>query len=263
MIACTLKQLPDELQHAAVAEALAANPVNAPPVSLLAAVTMLAGLEQTPLLQPGHLAVLVSRYWGPRGCDLTVGFLEPCPAGLRKKILAGANRWSASANIKFSWTKTSPQVRITREAEGYWSYLGTDILQIPASQPTMCLQAFTEQTPESEFLRVVPHEFGHTCGFPHEHQRRSIIKKLDPQKTFDYFQRHYGWTPTQTRAQVFVPLEEASIRGTPGADTRSIMMYSFPAEITVDGRGIPGGVDLDQSDREFAALCYPPKRGKQ
>ena len=47
------------------------------------------------------------------------------------------------------------------DQSGYWSYLGTDILSIAAGEPTMNLQEFSMDTPESEFHRVVRHETGH------------------------------------------------------------------------------------------------------
>ena len=46
----------------------------------------------------------------------------------------------------------------------------------------MNLEAFTMDTPDSEFFRVVRHETGHTLGFPHEHMRKAIIDRLDPEK---------------------------------------------------------------------------------
>ena len=92
---------------------------------------------------------------------LTVGFMDgPVPA-LRARILSHMNAWGKTANVLFSETKTDPQVRIVRanspdDAAGYWSHLGTEVLEIDADQPTMKLQDFTMDTPYSEFYRVVP-----------------------------------------------------------------------------------------------------------
>src|SRR4051794_15039200 len=50
------------------------------------------------------------------------------------------NAWGLWANVQFVESATSPQVRIGRTAgDGFWSYLGTDILQIAASERTMNL----------------------------------------------------------------------------------------------------------------------------
>ncbi len=47
-------------------------------------------------------------------------------------------------------------------------------------------------TPESEYRRVVRHETGHTLGFPHEHMRKELVARLDPQKCYIYYRR-FGW----------------------------------------------------------------------
>lgn len=112
-------------------------------------------------LVPGHLSLLRSKYWSNRGVKLTVGFMESTPADLAARLLTHFNSWGEFCNVSFALSQTDPQVRITRAGNGYWSYLGTDILHIPRNEPTMCLQAFTMQTPESEFKRVVRHEVGH------------------------------------------------------------------------------------------------------
>ena len=63
---------------------------------------------------------------------------------------------------------------------------------IPAKAQTMNLEAFTMNTPESEFHRVVRHETGHTLGFPHEHMRKALVDKIDPQKALEFFGRTQG-----------------------------------------------------------------------
>ncbi len=282
-IGCELKTLPLDMQVAAATVARDYNPANSPPpeaVQATISMTMTAlmgfappraagvrGTEtdaESPLtteelvLSPGHLAVLTSRYWGSSGVKLTVGFpFDSTPKDLQNKILAYANEWGRYANIKFVLTATDPQVRINRAADGYWSYLGTDILSIPKNEPTMNLQGFTMSTKDSEFMRVVPHEFGHCCGFGHEHARKEIVAKLDVNKTIAYFERNQGWSASQTRQQVLTPLNEASIRGTPNADQDSIMCYQLPGSITVDGQPIRGGAKIDDMDGQWSNKLYP------
>ncbi len=204
-----------------------------------------------------HLAVVITKYWQTHKVSLSVSFVDNAAADLRKRILQHMNAWSKTANVKFVETKQGGQVRIAREKDGYWSYLGTDILSIPANQHTMNLQEFTMQTPESEFHRVVRHETGHTMGFPHEHMRRELVNKIDPQKAIVFFGQTQGWTPDEVRAQVLTPIEESSIRGTPHADPKSIMCYQIPGAITKDGKPIIGGLDIDATDFQFAGQIYP------
>ncbi|MGH3796597.1 MAG: M12 family metallopeptidase [Pseudonocardiaceae bacterium] len=100
---------------------------------------------------------------------------------------------SRTACVTFVETGQGGQVRISRGSGGYWSYLGTDILHIPANRPTMNLQGFTMYTRDSEFVRVIRHETGHTLGFPHEHMRKDLVARIDPTKVYGYFLRTQGW----------------------------------------------------------------------
>jgi hypothetical protein len=171
------------------------------------------------------------------------------------------NAWSATANVKFVETQGTAQVRIAREGGekgGYWSYLGTDILHIPKGEQTMNLQEFSMSTAESEYHRVVRHETGHTLGFPHEHMRKALVEKIDPQKAIEYFERTQGWSEEEVRQQVLTPLEESTLRGTK-PDQRSIMCYQIAGDLTKDGKPIVGGKDIDSSDAAFAATIYPKK----
>jgi hypothetical protein len=254
VMVCVPKSLPREQWVAAAQKAVEVNPINHAPIERLA--LLRPGFTPT----PEHLALVTTKYWGAKGVHLTVGFLDSPPADLRAHIIEHMNAWCESANVEFVETSTDPQVRIARQGGqngGYWSYVGTDILTIDKDQPTMNLEAFTMATPESEFFRVVRHETGHTLGFPHEHMRRALVEKIDPDKAFAYFRRWDGWNKAMVRAQVLTPIEESQLRGTAQVDPNSIMCYQLPGEITKDGQPIVGGLDIDASDHAFAAQVYP------
>lgn len=250
-IPCFPKALPSELAILAAETADRENPSNKPRIQGL------ASLGLTP--DPDQLAAMRAKHWGSKGVRLTVGFLEPVQAALRDRILLHANEWDKWCNVQFTYTSNTAEadVRITLLQQGYWSYLGTDIRHIPRNQPTMCLQGFSLAKPEFEFRRVVTHEFGHTCGFPHEHMRRAIIARIDEQKCIAYFQQTQGWSASMTRSQVLTPLEEQALLGSPDADETSIMAYSLPGSITKDGRPIIGGNDLSESDKRYCNEIYP------
>ncbi len=255
VIVCTPKYLSRDKWVAAAKRAAEVNPLNRPPVERLA--RLVPGFQPT----PEHIAVLTNRYWGPDGVQLTVGFLDNPPADLRARILEHMNAWAESANVRFTETATDPQVRIARAADGYWSYIGTDILSIPPGEPTMNLEGFTMTTPESEFHRVVRHETGHTLGCPHEHMRRELVERIDPQKAYDFFRQTQGWTEEEVDQQVLTPIEESSLLGTAHADPDSIMCYQIPGSITRDGLPIVGGLDIDPQDYAFMASVYPRPGG--
>lgn len=251
ILVCTPRRLSLEKLESAAKIATEINPMNRPPIERL--LRVMPSFELT----KERLAVLTTKFWHTGGVKLTVGFLDNPPANLQKRIILNMNAWAKTANVKFVASKTNPQVRIARAVDGYWSYLGTDILSIAANEPTMNLEGFTMQTPESEFHRVVRHETGHTMGFPHEHMRKELVDKIDAQKAINYFKRTQGWSAQEVRQQVLTPLEESSLLGTDHADPNSIMCYQLPGTITKDGLPIVGGPDIDEQDYAFAAKIYP------
>jgi hypothetical protein len=167
------------------------------------------------------------------------------------------NAWSKTANIKFVQSNVDPQVRVSRGPGGYWSYLGTEILEISKDEQTMNLEGFTMATQDSEFHRVIRHETGHTLGFPHEHLRKELVELLDRPKTIAYFESTQGWSKEEVIQQVLTALEDATLTETPHADENSIMCYQIPGEVTKTGQPIIGGLDIDPTDYAFAAQLYP------
>jgi len=256
VVACTPRLLPRKDWTRAARNAIAINPANKPP-----------DMDESQLDPGGHgerLALDITKYWGQGGVHLTVGFIDTPDAALRSRILSHMNAWNQGANVSFVESDVDPQVRIARWTEdeapgnaGYWSNLGTDVLLISRDQPTMNLEAFTMETPDSEFYRVVRHETGHTMGFPHEHMRRAIIQRLDPEKVIAAYMRSQGWSRQEVIDQVLTPLEESSILGTDQVDETSIMCYQIDGSLTTDGEPIPGGTDINELDYAFAASVYP------
>jgi hypothetical protein len=255
VIPCFIKQLPEEHWVSAASTAVQINPANAP------------GLHQfrqafpEGVIPPEHIAVLTTKYWGVGGVKLTVGFMDNPEPALRARVLSHMNAWGVFSNVQFVETTVNPQVRISRGAGGYWSYLGTDVLLIPANEPTMNLQGFSMNTPDSEFFRVIRHETGHTLGFPHEHMRKEIIDQIDREKAIAYFMSTQGWSREKVIAQVLNPLAESAVIATEHADPNSIMCYSLPAAIMKTGTAVLGGRDIDVQDANFAAKIYPKLSG--
>ncbi len=252
IITCTPKGLPSNLIVPAAKKAVEINPVNHPRLDRLSMV--MPGFAPT----PERIAVVTTKYWHGGGVKLKVGFLDNPPSDLKKRILLHMNAWAKSCNVQFVESKSDPQVRIARTpGGGHWSFVGTDILSIAANKPTMNLDSFSMQTPESEYHRVVRHETGHTLGCPHEHMRKELVKQIDVKKAIQYYQQTQGWDEQTVRLQVLTPIEESSLIGTVHTDANSIMCYQIPGIITKTGEAIQGGLDIDKTDYDFMATIYP------
>jgi Astacin (Peptidase family M12A) len=254
---CRIKLLPEKKWVAAANTAAKVNPLNRP------AIHQMRQAMPKGTISNARLAVLHTKYWGLGGVKLTVGFIDSTSTVLKKRILSHMNAWGKHCNAKFVLSNVSPKVRISFSSpppdDGYWSYLGTDILEIAANEPTMNLDSFNMNTPESEFVRVVRHETGHTLGFPHEHLRKEIINKMDKEKTIAYFKRTQGWTRNDVIAQVLTPIPESALDATAETDPHSIMCYDLPGMIMKNGIAVPGGTDIDALDKKFSAKVYPKK----
>ena len=256
ILVCRPRLLTDAQQALAARRSVEVNPANA---SEHATVATVPGARRG---GPRRLALVVGRRWPKGGVRLSVQFLDAPSVALRRKILAHMNAWSERADVSFVETRGVGEVRIARlddppEDAGYWSCVGTEILGIEDDAPTMNLEGFTLRTPEAEFRRVVRHEAGHTLGFDHEHLREELVRRIDRRKAIAYFRREFGWSATETEAQVLTPLARSSILGTTEADPDSIMCYQVPGSITRDGQPIAGGEDINPRDHAFAARIYP------
>jgi hypothetical protein len=252
-VGCKIRLLPQErwVEGARIARTI--NPANG--VNLRA---LQSGVPGT-VIPPQHLALLTAKFWWTGGVHLTVSFLDDAEQDLQQRILSHMNAWGQYCDAHFTLVDSGGDVRIARiPDDGYWSYLGTDVKAIPADQPTMNLEGFSMDVPESEYHRVVRHETGHTLGFPHEHMRDQIIARIDRDKAIQYFEATQGWSEQVVIDQVLTPFDNSALIATAQADENSIMCYGLPDQIMTDGVAVPGGLDIDPMDQQFAATMYPP-----
>ncbi len=256
-IVCTPKTVPVEKMIVATRKAIEINSLNAPSEA------MLAIIGRSP--NPSELGALTGRYWRVGEVRLTVGFLDNPSQELRRRILFHMNAWNKTANVEFIETNDidHAHVRINRQRinnprwDGYWSFLGTDILEFsgPYNQ-TMNLEGLTMNTSEFELRRIVTHEAGHTLGFVHEHMRKEFVMKIDREKAIEHYRVRNGWSELDVIQQVLTPVSDLHPRSS-DPDQYSIMSYHVPSGITIDGRAIFGGTDISVIDYETAGLIYP------
>ena len=166
IIVCRPKSLPLDKLVAAERRAVEVNPENVSERRMVA---------RSPVGRrggPRRIAVVIARKWPATGVRLSVSFLDNPSVALRSRILKHMNAWGEHANVLFSETEGVGEVRIARldsppDMAGYWSYVGTEILDAEENEPTLNLEGFTMRTSEAEFRRLVRHEAGHTLGLDH------------------------------------------------------------------------------------------------
>lgn len=201
-----------------------------------------------------EMALEVGKKWR-NGRILRVRFLDGVPF-VHEKVKNYANQWSRFANIKFVFGNDSDaEVRISFKHEGYWSYVGTDNLTIAKNEATMNFEGFNEQTEESEFSRVVLHEFGHLIGVSHEQSSPAANIPWDIPAVYEHY-RVRGWSKQDVDHNV---LAKMPFQGTSFSryDPLSIMQYPVPNELTIGDFEIGWNTTLSELDKQFIGRMYP------
>jgi Matrixin len=238
---CFDRVVPPELVAVANRKAMEENPANIPPAS------------------PFEAAAVTAKLWRP-GRTLRVRFLDGVPE-VQRKVEQYAHRWSEHANIRLAFgSDPDAEIRISFEQQGSWSALGTDALVeefFPKDQPTMNYGWLTPESEEAEYSRVVLHEFGHALGLIHEHQNPADGIQWNREVVY----RALGGPPNSwdraTADHNVLNKYSRTITQFTEFDPRSIMLYSFPKEWTLDGREFGLNSVLSDTDKAFVRARYP------
>ena len=215
--------------------------------------------------KPAHVTSLSrmaterSKEW-EKGRRLTVSFLGG-KKEVRDRVIRHAKTWMDYANIEFDFTpRNKPgNIRIAFDKDdGSWSYLGTDILSEDLTLPTMNLGWLTPTTNDLEYSRVVLHEFGHTLGCIHEHERPDHGIPWNKPAVYKYYKETNEWGKKVVNEQGFSKYDRSLIRANK-LDKKSIMMYSVPEELTIGDFSIEPNDFLSEADKKFIAKLYPKK----
>jgi serralysin len=201
--------------------------------------------------------ILTGRKW-PNGKVLKVAHMGGDPTVMRR-VEETAMKWMKYVNLKLEFVGDYRQadVRIAyNKDDGSWSYLGTSIASIPREEPTMNYGWLEPTTSQTEYDRVVLHEFGHTWGYPHEHSHPRNDIPWDKPACYEYYRRTQGWTSEDVDQQVFFRYSESQTQFSE-FDKRSIMLYSIPNALTIGDYEVGWNVDLSEGDIAFAAWQYP------
>ncbi|HVQ75944.1 MAG TPA: M12 family metallopeptidase [Candidatus Binatia bacterium] len=192
----------------------------------------------------------IGKLW-MNGSTLRVRFVDGTPAQ-QETVRQFAPRWTDHANLHFEFGHApDAEIRIAFADDGAWSYVGTDARGIPAHEPTMNFGWLDEA--------VVLHEFGHAIGLAHEHQNPAGgIQWNEPVVIRDLSGPPNRWDEATIRHNVLAKYEHDQVNGTE-FDPQSIMLYSFPADWTLNGFQSEPNMKLSLLDQSFAASArmYP------
>ena len=180
--------------------------------------------------------------------------------------------------IKFNFhpKETDPEhIVITfRGHKGTYSYIGTDSLN-KKTEETMNLawvdppkgsfeyKGETYKVPKHAKRNgnyvgaTILHEFGHAIGLVHEHKHPTHPIKWDTDKVYEKYKGAPNfWSKDKIKSQFIDRYNEKEVNGSK-YDKYSIMLYFFPAELTLDGTLMKPNYKLSETDKEIMSKYYP------
>ncbi|HZW29850.1 MAG TPA: hypothetical protein VFF52_04030 [Isosphaeraceae bacterium] len=218
----------------------------------------------TPALPKGaeERAALVKGAKWPSASKITISFLDGDPV-VQRKVMEQAVKWTREAggpaNLIFEFRRDGPtDIRISFKNPGSWSVIGTGCRQIvDPGQPTMNFGWLDPATDETEYRRVVLHEFGHAIGLIHEHQNPAGgIQWNQVQVVKDLSGPPNNWSIPVISHNMFEPYAAHETNFTK-VDSKSIMMYPIPANWTLNQFSAGLNTDLSDLDKAFVREQYP------
>ncbi|PIL35697.1 hypothetical protein GSI_02427 [Ganoderma sinense ZZ0214-1] len=192
---------------------------------------------------------------------------------LRVKILGGTDKiktkvrqyaavWTEHANITFDFVESGDaEIRVNIDSSGAsWSYMGTDNLCVPQTQPTMNLGWLTDASSEAEFSSVIIHQFGHVLGCIHEHQSPTGGISWNKEIVYAHYAATVGWSQEDVDRNVFQVYSSTTTQYSE-FDATSIMRFPIAPSLTTNGFSVEWNTQLSEMDQAFIVRAYP--RGEE
>lgn len=231
-------------------------------------------------------AFLVSTLWNP-GQTITIDFIgnyaDPWKRAWVEKVVAEMVQPYVNLVLLFGNYGDSADIRITFDHEGAYSRLGTQSTWFKgdANQPESMNFGWLDEPRSGSFTwkgvsynfpgcgdrcsvntngSVIIHEFGHALGMVHEHQNPEGGIEWNEAAVLSYFSGGPNyWSDKQIRDNV-LDKYSSNLLNASTYDPQSIMLYAFPASLTLNGVGTTANSIMSPTDIEWMGNVYgtPP-----
>lgn len=194
-----------------------------------------------------------SKLWDA-GSTLTVGFMNDLSDALAYRLELIIRQWDPHHNLALDFQSgNATDIRIFLGGTRNDSYLGTEALLAPRSEPTLNLSVAPD---DPKFASVLLHEFGHALGLDHMHLHPDANIPWNREKVYQYYKNNSGWTRDEVDAFLFdFPNDPDAFLGT--YDPTSIMHYEIPSFLT-DGVWETGwNLTISEQDKINLRKVYP------
>jgi hypothetical protein len=197
---------------------------------------------------------LQNKYW-TNGATLRILFLDGDDRS-RQAVKDAFAEWGKYANLHFEFIGSGrSDIRVSFKDEGYYSFLGTDALAVPATQATLNLGPPSISVPRYALLR----ETGHALGLINELQNPQARIPWDKTRTYQYFATTQGWSKAIVDANLFAQVSQDALGPHRPFDPDSVMTTHVPGDLA-GGVHLGGGDELSASDKALIARIYPKSR---
>ncbi|KAF4452084.1 metalloprotease protein [Fusarium austroafricanum] len=245
---CTIMPVPSELRAQADTLALQENSKNGHQLT--------AGGEILGANNPPALALPVGSMWRSNRV-LRVKLLNGSDK-VKRKIQEYAVKWNEFSGVTFEFVDSDDaEIRVNcDDSDRSWSYVGTDCLSVAKDRPTMNFGWLNDSTQDSEYSRVVIHEFGHALGCGHEHQSPAGGIPWNKEAAYNYYMATNNWTREDVERNIF-DYYSFTMSRISDLDTKSIMIYPIPKSLTTNGFFTDWNNQLSDDDKKFISGVYP------
>lgn len=257
---CIDRVVPSHLKREAAARAIKINPANDPTPHLNK--YRRGGVSA----HPYKIAVEAGKLWKP-GQTLNIRFMDGSSIQ-RERCEEHAVKWLAHANLKFNFKGgANSEIRVSFKFDpgSSWSAVGTDCLSSEfKGEPTMNYGWLEDDTSDTEYSRVVVHEFGHAIGCIHEHQNPAGGIVWNAAAVYAAYKGPpNNWSKEEIDFNILEKYTEDQINGTK-FDRKSIMLYAFPGDLikspaSLKKTGTRFNSALSARDKSYIKKAYPKK----